>query len=272
MTISVSKQLLPVYSKPMIFYPLSTLLWAGVTSVLIISTPRDKEAFETLLGDGSRFGIEILYSTQSQPRGIADGILVAEEFIKAERRFALILGDNLFYGSGVGRSLSELEHGAGASVFAQLVSNPQEYGVVEFDQAGTVLSIEEKPMNPKSSYAIPGFYFYDESAPDRVRELKPSRRGELEISDLNLSYLRDNALRVVKLPRGTAWLDTGSVQSLSEANEYVRVVEGRQGTMISAPEEVAWRVGLISNDDLAKSSKLYADTPYGNYLKSLLSP
>ena len=267
---SVSKQLLPVYSKPMVFYPLSTLLWSGATSVLIVTTPRDLEAFRSVLGDGSRFGIDISYVAQPKPNGIAEGILLGENFLNGEKRFAVILGDNLFYGSGVGASLAQVEEGVGATVFAQLVSNPEEYGVIEFGESGEVLSIEEKPERPRSSYAIPGFYFYDHTAVERVRSLKPSTRGELEISDLNISYLKNGLLNVVKLPRGTAWLDTGTVQSLAEATEYVRVIEGRQGTMISAPEEVAWRVGLISSEALADASSVYRGTSYGSYLSSLV--
>lgn len=270
LTISVSKQLLPVYNKPMIYYPISTLMLAGVKEILIISTPRDLPQFESLLGDGSDWGISIEYQVQEEPKGIAQGLLLAEEFL-GESNVCLALGDNIFYGAGVGETLAQYETSLGATILAQAVSDPSRYGIVVFDESGKAINIEEKPTNPKSSFAIPGLYFFDNTAVQRAKALKPSSRGELEITDLNRSYLDDGVLFVKPLPRGTAWLDTGTIDSLAQAAEFVKVVEQRQGFMISSPEEIAWRLGYIGSQGLRALAEKFGKTEYGEYLKRLLS-
>jgi glucose-1-phosphate thymidylyltransferase len=269
LTISVSKQLLPVYSKPMIYYPLSTLLLAGVREVFILTTPKDLPLFEELLGDGSSLGIQITYGSQAEPRGIADGLLLAETFLNEEPS-ALILGDNIFYGAGVGETLESYRTVNGATVLAQNVSDPKRYGVIELNPAGQVVSLEEKPYKPKSNLAITGLYFFDGTAPDRAKTLQPSDRGELEITHLLESYRSEGTLSAHILPRGTAWLDTGTFESLAQASDFVKVVEQRQGFKISAPEEIAWRLGLIDSAQLSKLATRYAKSDYGIYLESLI--
>ena len=269
LTISVSKQLLPVYSKPMIFYPLSTLLLAGVREFLILTTPADQPLFEKLLGDGSALGVKILYQSQDEPKGIADGLILGEEFLQGEPS-ALILGDNIFYGAGVGETLEGYRTDSGATVLAQSVGDAQRYGVLELGATGTVLSVEEKPTSPRSNLAITGLYFFDGSASARARTLRPSSRGELEITHLLDSYRSEGSLKAHVLPRGTAWLDTGTFESLAQASEFVRVVERRQGFMISAPEEIAWRLGLIDSMQLKRLAQRFAKSEYGTYLQSLL--
>jgi glucose-1-phosphate thymidylyltransferase len=270
LTIATSKQLMPVYDKPMIYYPLSTLMLAGIREILVITTPHEAEQFKRLLGDGSQWGIEISYAEQAEPRGLADAFLIGEEFIRGEH-VALILGDNIFYGAGLGKTLDRMKTRPGATVFAHRVTNPQDYGVVEFDSSGKVLSIEEKPTNPKSKFVIPGLYFYDQTVSEYTKKLKPSARGEIEISDLNNAYLEAGSLSVETLDRGTAWLDTGSIDSLHEAAEFVKVIEHRQGTKMSVPEEIAWRLGYITDDQLKSEADRYLKSGYGKYLYDLLS-
>ena len=270
LTVAVSKQLLPIHNKPMVYYPLSTLMLAGIFEILVITTPRDLDAYRSLLQDGKQFGISIEFAVQEKPLGLADGIRVGQDFI-GNSAFALILGDNIFYGTGMGESLVDHSSISGATIFAQPVANPSDYGVVEFAADGKVLSIEEKPTSPKSSYAVPGLYFYDETAVERVGNLTPSPRGELEISDLNRSYLEDGTLQVVTLPRGTAWLDTGSIESLYQAGEFVRAIEDRQGLLISSPEEIAWRRGLITDEQLRNSANNLGRTRYAQFLLNLIS-
>ncbi len=268
-TKGVSKQLLPVYDKPMIHYPLSTLMAAGLREVLIITTPDDSESFSRLLGDGSDLGMRIAYAVQPKPEGLAQAFLIGEEFLAGDQA-ALILGDNLFYGQGLGRKLSALTHQSGAHVFAYEVANPSEYGVVQFDAGGKALSVEEKPSNPKSNYAIPGLYFYDETVVDVVKTIKPSARGELEITTVNDHYLRAGTLTVTVLERGTAWLDTGTFRSLQDAGEFVRVIEDRQGTKIGCIEEIAWRNGWIDDAQLLVHAEALAKSGYGGYLHGLI--
>ncbi|NQW71210.1 MAG: glucose-1-phosphate thymidylyltransferase RfbA [Actinobacteria bacterium] len=268
-TKGVSKQLLPVYDKPMIHYPLSTLMAAGLREVLIITTPDDSEPFSRLLGDGSDLGMTIEYAVQPKPEGLAQAFLIGAEFLAGDQA-ALILGDNLFYGQGLGRKLSALTTQSGAHVFAYEVANPSEYGVVEFDADGTAISVEEKPANPKSNYAIPGLYFYDETVVDVVKTIKPSARGELEITTVNDHYLRAGTLTVTVLERGTAWLDTGTFRSLQDAGEFVRVIEDRQGTKIGCIEEVAWRNGWIDDAQLLVHAEALAKSGYGGYLHGLI--
>ena len=269
LTVSVSKQLLPVYSKPMIFYPLSTLLLAGVREIFILTTPKDLALFEELLGDGSSLGVEITYGSQAEPRGIADGLLLAETFLDEEPS-ALILGDNIFYGAGVGETLETYQTSNGATVLAQNVSDARRYGVVELSPEGHVISLEEKPSKPKSTLAITGLYFFDGTASERAKTLTPSVRGELEITHLLESYRSEGTLTAHILPRGTAWLDTGTFESLAQASDFVKVVEQRQGFKISAPEEIAWRLGLIDSAQLSKLAQRFAKSDYGTYLESLL--
>jgi glucose-1-phosphate thymidylyltransferase len=269
LSISVSKQLLPVYNKPMIFYPLCTLLFAGIRDIRLVCSPRDEQAFASLLGDGSQFGVTISYGLQQEPRGIPESLTLSASFIDGGS-VCLALGDNIFYGAGVGETLSEYNTDRGATVLAQQVSNPDRYGVVEFDALGRAISIEEKPEKPKSKFAIPGLYFYDGTACDRANSLIPSARGETEITDLNRSYLEDELLSVKKLPRGTAWLDTGTVASLSQASEFVKAIETRQGLLIGSPEEVAWRLGYIDDATLEMAARRYQSSDYGRYLGSLL--
>ncbi|WP_144120318.1 glucose-1-phosphate thymidylyltransferase RfbA [Catellatospora sichuanensis] len=267
-TQAVSKQLMPVYDKPMVYYPLSTLMMAGVREILVITTPDDRPQFERLLGDGRRWGISIGYATQAVPAGIAQAFVIGAEFI-GDESVALILGDNIFYGGGLGRQLAGSVGDHGARIFAHHVANPSEYGVVEFVD-GRAVSIEEKPVAPKSRYAIPGLYFYDNQVVDIARDLKPSDRGELEITDVNLVYLRRNELTVTVLDRGTAWLDTGTFQSMMQAAEFVRVIEERQGLKVGCVEEVAWRAGYISDDELRILAEPLVKSGYGSYLIDLV--
>jgi glucose-1-phosphate thymidylyltransferase len=269
LTVANSKQLMPVYDKPMIYYPLSTLMLAGIKDILVITTPHEADQFKRLLNDGSQWGITISYAEQLEPKGLADAFIIGEKFINGED-IALILGDNIFYGAGLGKTLARMNNRSGATVFAHRVQNPQDYGVIEFDGSGKVLSIEEKPKNPKSKYVIPGLYFYDNKVSDLAKSLKPSARGEIEISDLNKLYLEAGELHVETLDRGTAWLDTGSIDSLHEAAEFVKVVEHRQGTKISVPEEIAWRLGYIDDEKLRIQADKFIKSGYGKYLHELL--
>jgi glucose-1-phosphate thymidylyltransferase len=268
-TKAVSKQLMPVYDKPMIYYPLSTLILAGIREVLVITTPADQAQFVNLLGDGSQVGMRVEYATQPRPEGIAQAFIIGADFI-GEDSVALILGDNIFHGVGLGRQLNEPEQLKGGRVFAYQVANPAEYGVVEFDDTGKVLSIEEKPANPKSRYAVPGLYFYDNRVVKIAGGLTPSARGELEITAVNDEYLSLGELTVTVLDRGTAWLDTGTVSSLMQAAEYVRVVEERQGMKIGCVEEAAWRAGFIDDEQLMRLAEPLHKSGYGQYLVSLL--
>ena len=268
-TIGVSKQLVPVYDKPMVYYPLSTLILAGIRDVLVITTPHDAEQFERLLGDGSQFGISISYATQAEPNGLAQAFVIGAGFVGADPA-ALVLGDNIFYGPGLGATLSRFDQVDGGAVFAYRVAEPSAYGVVEFDSTGRALSLEEKPAAPKSSYAVPGLYFYDNDVVAIARDLEPSARGEYEITDVNREYLRQGRLHVEVLPRGTAWLDTGTFDSLLEASDYVRTVEHRQGMKIGSPEEVAWRRGFLSDDELRERAEKLVKSGYGTYLLGLL--
>lgn len=266
LTMVTSKQLLPIYDKPMIFYPLSTLMLAGIRDILIISTPQDLPNFERLLGDGSQFGIRLAYKVQPSPDGLAQAFILGEEFV-GEDRCAMILGDNIFYGAGLTAHLRKaVEQEDGATVFGYYVEDPERFGVVEFGPDGRAVSIEEKPSQPKSNYAVTGLYFYDRKVCARAKALKPSTRGELEITDLNRIYLEEGSLNVITLGRGYAWLDTGTVDSLSEASEFVRVIESREGVQISAPEEIAYRNGWISREKLEQSAAAYGKSPYGVHL------
>lgn len=267
-TKGVSKQLLPVYDKPMIHYPLATLMAAGLREVLIITTPEDSESFARLLGDGSPWGMEIQYAVQPKPEGLAQAFLIAEAFLAGDQA-ALILGDNLFYGPRLGRHLRELTNQSGAHVFAYEVANPMEYGVVQFDEAGIVQSIEEKPASPKSNFAVPGLYFYDESVVDVAKSITPSARGELEITAVNDHYLQAGNLTVTVLERGTAWLDTGTFKTLQDAGEFVRVMEDRTGTKIGCVEEIAWRNGWVTDDQLTALAEPLRKSGYGEYLVRL---
>ena len=269
LTLGVSKQLMPVYDKPMIYYPLSTLILAGIDDILIITTPEDAEQFERLLGDGSQFGITLSYTAQTSPDGLAQAFILGADHI-GDEAVALILGDNLFYGPGVGTRLREHADNPGATIFGYWVSDPRSYGVVEFDSEGRALSIEEKPERPKSNWAVPGLYFYDNRVVEIARNLKPSPRGELEITDVNQIYLELGELRVEKLPRGTAWLDTGTFDDLNDASNYIRTIEKRQGQKIGCPEEVAWRLGLIDDGQLRVRAGELAKSGYGAYLEELL--
>ena len=268
-TKGVSKQLLPVYDKPMIHYPLETLMGAGLRDVLIITTPDDSESFSRLLGDGSELGMNIQYAVQPSPDGLAQAFLIGAEFLAGDQA-ALVLGDNLFYGPSLGRKLSALTHQVGANVFAYEVANPSEYGVVEFNSDGVAISIEEKPTAPKSNFAVPGLYFYDETVVEVVKHIKPSARGELEITSVNDHYLQAGTLTVSVLERGTAWLDTGTFRSLQDAGEFVRVIEDRTGTKIGCIEETAWRNGWITDEKLLQHADALAKSGYGDYLRGLI--
>ena len=268
-TQGISKQLTPVYDKPMIYYPLSTLMLAGIRDILIITTPADQEQFQRLLGDGSRFGINLEYKVQPSPDGLAQAFILGADFIGNDP-VALVLGDNIFYGPGLGTQLATYEQKDGATVFAYQVADPRAYGVVEFDKDFNALSIEEKPENPKSDYAIPGLYFYDSKVVEYARQIKPSPRGELEITDLNRIYLEQGKLKVEVLPRGTAWLDTGTFDSLADATNFIRTVQSRQGLSVGCPEEIAWRHGWLSDEQLRDIATPLVKSGYGSYLLGLL--
>lgn len=268
LTMVTSKQLLPIYDKPMIYYPLSTLMLAGIRDILIISTPTDLPNFERLLGDGSHYGINLSYKVQPSPDGLAQAFTLGEEFIGNEP-CAMVLGDNIFYGAGLSERLkaaAEAAQNGRATVFGYYVNDPERFGIVEFDEAGHAISVEEKPKQPKSNYAITGLYFYDKRVVELAKQVKPSARGELEITDLNRMYLEDGTLNVQLLGRGYAWLDTGTMDTLVEAAEFVQVIEQRQGIMISAPEEIAYRHGWITREELLKSADTYGKSPYGDHL------
>jgi glucose-1-phosphate thymidylyltransferase len=265
----ISKQIMPVYDKPMIYYPLSTLMMAGIRDVLIITTPLDQDQFQRLLGDGSQFGCRFEYATQATPRGLADAFIVGADFI-GDDAVAMILGDNIFYGYGLGAQLKELTDPDGGAVFAYHVADPERYGVVEFDDRRHAVSIEEKPARPKSNYAVVGLYFYDNDVVEIARTIEPSARGEIEITDVNREYLQRGKLRVGVLDRGTAWLDTGTFNSLMQAAEFVRVIEERQGLRIGSPEEIAWREGFISGAELRALAEPLVKSGYGEYLLTLL--
>lgn len=271
LTMVTSKQLLPIYDKPMVYYPLSTLMLAGIRDILIISTPTDLPNFERLLGDGSRYGIRLSYKVQPSPDGLAQAFTLGEEFI-AGNSCAMVLGDNIFYGAGLGERLraavQNAENGQ-ATVFGYYVNDPERFGIVEFDEDGRVISVEEKPKQPKSNYAITGLYFYDNRVVELAKQVKPSARGELEITDLNRMYLEAGDLNVQLLGRGYAWLDTGTMDTLVEAAEFVQVIEQRQGIMISAPEEIAYRYGWITEEQLLFSAKQYGKSPYGEHLRNV---
>lgn len=270
-TKGVSKQLMPVYDKPMIYYPLSTLMMAGINEILIITTAEYETQFNSLLGDGSELGISLQYAVQESPDGLAQAFLIGEQFIGKDC-VALVLGDNIFHGAGLGTALREQASlTEGATVFAYHVANPGEYGVVEFNESGKAISIEEKPLNPKSNYAIPGLYFYDNSVVEKAKAVVPSKRGELEISSINEAYLSQGALSVNVLDRGTAWLDTGTFESMMQAAEYVRVIEARQGFKIGCIEEVSWRNSWITTEDLLKLAETLKKSGYGEYLRRVAS-
>lgn len=269
-SLGVSKQLMPVYDKPLIYYPLTTLILCGISEILLISTPLDLPQFKRLFANSKKWGINIQYAEQPSPGGLAEALLIGEEFINNEP-VALILGDNLFHGAGLGRQLQESFKSPGALIAAYHVADPRAFGVVEFDSNGLVKSIEEKPVAPKSSWAVPGIYFYDHTAVERTKSLKRSPRGELEITDLNKTYLLDNVLRVQTFPRGTTWLDMGSPATLLEAAEYIRVVQDRQGLLVGSPEEAVWRAGWIDDAKLIEISSHFENTQYGHLLNKLIS-
>lgn len=268
-THGISKQLVPVYDKPMIYYPLSTLILAGIRDILIITTPHDAEQFRRLLGDGSQFGINLSYVEQPSPDGLAQAFILGAEHIGNDT-VALVLGDNIFYGQGMGTQLRRHANIDGGAVFGYWVSDPKAYGVVEFDDSGKAISLEEKPEKPKSHYAVPGLYFYDNDVVDIAKNLQPSARGELEITDVNRAYLEQEKLHVEILPRGTAWLDTGTFNDLNDASNFIRTVENRQGLKIGAPEEIAWRQGFLTDDELRQRAEPLVKSGYGQYLLGLL--
>lgn len=271
LTMVTSKQLLPVYDKPMIYYPLSTLMLAGIKDILIISTPTDTPRFESLLGDGKKFGVSLSYKVQPSPDGLAQAFILGEEFLGGEAG-AMILGDNIFYGNGFGKMLKESVQnamGGRATVFGYYVSDPERFGVVDFDKSGKATSIEEKPKNPKSNYAVTGLYFYPAGVSNRAKQVKPSARGELEITTLNEMYLKDGTLDVQLLGRGFAWLDTGTMDSLLEASDFVRMIQSRQSIVISAPEEIAYVNGWITKEELLRSADAYGKSPYGAHLRAV---
>ena len=268
-TLAVSKQLMPVYDKPMIYYPLSTLMSAGIKEILIISTPQDLPLFKKLLGDGIQYGCSFTYETQSEPKGLAEAFIIGEKFIGNDK-VALVLGDNIFYGTGLSNLLKESKDPKGGIIFGYHVQNPSRYGVVEFNDNEEVISIEEKPENPKSSYAVPGIYFYDNTVVEIAHTIKPSERGELEITDINKAYLDDKKLKVKLLDRGTAWLDTGTFNSLMQASQFVQVIEQRQGLKIGSIEETAYRMGFITKKQLRKLASPLLKSGYGEYLLSLI--
>jgi glucose-1-phosphate thymidylyltransferase len=267
-TMGISKQLMPIYDKPMIYYPLSTLMLAGISDILVITTPEDQPQFIRLLGDGSQWGCSISYAVQAVPNGLAQAFVIGDNFIGNDS-VALVLGDNIFYGSGFSKLLRQSADPTGAVIFAYPVSDPERYGVVEFDKAFNAISIEEKPAQPKSNYAVPGLYFYDNSVVQIAKEIQPSARGEYEITTVNDIYLQRKQLKVAVLDRGFAWLDTGTFDSLSDATEYVRVIEKRQGLKIGCPEEVAWRMGYINQAQLIKLAAKFEKSGYGDYLNKI---
>ena len=269
LTLATSKQLMPVYDKPMVYYPISVLMMAGIREILIISTPQDLPSFERLLGDGSRIGCRFEYCIQEVPNGLAQAFVLGADFI-GNNKSALVLGDNIFYGSGLSRLLASHSDPDGGVVFAYHVNDPERYGVVEFDAEGRALSIEEKPANPKSNYAVPGLYFYDENVVEMARNLQPSARGEYEITDINRHYLAQGRLKVQVLDRGTAWLDTGTFASLMQAGQFVQVIEERQGLKIGCIEEIAWRMGFIDDEGLRAVAQPLIKSGYGQYLLQLL--
>ncbi len=269
-TWGVSKQLLPVYDKPLVHYPISTLMLTGIREILIITTPQDQGSFKRLLGDGSKYGVSFTFALQENPEGLAQAFLIGEKFIGVEPS-ALILGDNIFHGSTLGTQLKQLREPRGAMIFAYRVKDPERYGVIEFNAAGKVMSIEEKPLKPKSQYAVPGLYFYDNQVVDIAKSVKPSARGELEITAVNEEYLKAGKLQAKVLERGTAWLDTGTFDSLNSASAFIQIIEERQGQKVSCLEEVAWRNGWISDSDLATRADEYKSSPFATYLRGLLN-
>lgn len=269
-TLGISKQLAPVYDKPMIYYPMSTLMLAGIQDILVITTPDDAPGFARLLRDGSQFGVNISYAVQAEPNGLAQAFVIGEQHVGNDSA-GLVLGDNIFYGLGMGTRMRKHSNPDGGTVFAYHVSNPRAYGVVEFDENMKAISIEEKPENPKSNYAVPGLYFYDNNVVEIAKNLEPGPRGEYEITDVNRTYLEAGKLNVEVLPRGTAWLDTGTFDSMADAASYVRTIQARQGLSIGCPEEVAWRMGYLNDDELRERAELLVKSGYGQYLLNLLN-
>lgn len=269
-TFGVSKQLLPVYDKPLVHYPISTLMLTGIREILIITTPQDQESFKRLLGDGKKYGVSFSFAVQDNPEGLAQAFIIGEKFI-GEDPSALILGDNIFYGSSLGMQLKELTEPEGAIIFAYKVKDPERYGVIDFDASGKVTSIEEKPSKPRSQYAVPGLYFYDKRVVEIAKSVKPSSRGELEITSVNQEYLKAGKLQARVLERGTAWLDTGTFESLNSASAFIQIIEERQGQKVSCLEEVAWRNGWISDSELSARADEYKSSPFASYLRSLLA-